>query len=146
MAKVFPTWDLVTLFNLLTKVTVSVTRSAKHIERKNEYVRSLVEECPDRIIQCYRVSLSNPGFMDLFEARFQAWGFGVIKLHQCWESFTIDSDEFEGVAAWATDKDLPNGRDNLKLNLQRVRALHLSGEDEGMILGGNMKRLLKLQV
>jgi predicted TIM-barrel fold metal-dependent hydrolase len=226
MAKVFPTWDLVTLFNLVTKVTVSVTRAARHIEKGNQYVRSLVDECPDRIIQCYWVLLSTPGAIDLLEARLEAWGFRIIKLHQCWDSFAVDSDGFDRVAAWATDKDLPiflhlysknetlkliryskkhrstkfiighlyglehyirtranlvnvyfdisapplistlrlrraidhfgarriilgsdtpYGRDNLKLNLQRVRALHLSGEDEGMILGGNMKRLLKLQ-
>jgi predicted TIM-barrel fold metal-dependent hydrolase len=225
MARVFPSWDVVPFFNLVTKFTVSFTRAAKHIEKGNEYVRSLVDECPDRIIQCYWVYLSNPGVLDLLEARFEAWSFGIIKLHQCWESFTIDSDGFGRVAAWATDKDLPiffhvysknetlkliryiekhpstkfiighlyglehymkaeanlanvyfeistpalvstvrvrkaidhfgakriilgsdtpYGRDNLKLNLQRVRALGLSDEEERMILGRNMQRLLNL--
>jgi predicted TIM-barrel fold metal-dependent hydrolase len=226
IARVFPSWDAVPFFNLVTKVTVSVARAGKHIEIGNEYVRSLVSKCPDRIIQCYWVYLSNPGALDLLETRFEAWRFRIIKLHQCWESFTVDSDEFERVATFATDKDLPiffhvyskgetlklihfiekypstkfiighlyglehymraevnlvnvyfeistpalvsalrvrkavdrfgaeriilgsdtpYGRDNLKLNLQRVRALGLSEEDEGMILGGNMQRLLNLK-
>jgi predicted TIM-barrel fold metal-dependent hydrolase len=42
--------------------------------------------------------------------------------------------------------DTPYGRDNLKLNLQRVRALGLSKRDAGMILGGNMRRLLNLKM
>ena len=226
MARVFPTRNVVTFFNLVTKVVVSITGAAENIDKGNEYVRSLVDECPDRIIQCYWVYLSNPDALDLLEARFQAWRFGVIKLHQCWESFSVDSDGFERVAAWAMAKalpiffhvysksetlkliryieghpstkfiighlygledymkakanlanvyfeistpalvstvrvrkaidhfgakkiilgsDTPYGRDNLKLNLQRVRALGLSEEDEAMILGRNMQRLLNLK-
>jgi predicted TIM-barrel fold metal-dependent hydrolase len=226
IARVFPSRDVVPFFNLVTKVTISITRAGRHIEIGNDYVRSLVDDCPDRIIQCYWVYLSNPGALDLLEARFDAWRFKIIKLHQCWESFTIDSDLFERVVAFATDRDLPiffhvyseretlkliryiekhpstkfiighlyglerymkvetnlanvyfeisapavvsalrvrkavdhfgaekvilgsdtpYGRDNLKLNLDRVRALGLSKEAVGMILGGNMQRLLNLK-
>ncbi len=39
--------------------------------------------------------------------------------------------------------DVPYGRDNQKLNLERIRALPISDPEKNLILGGNMQRLLE---
>jgi predicted TIM-barrel fold metal-dependent hydrolase len=40
--------------------------------------------------------------------------------------------------------DTPYGKDNLHLNLERVRALPISDEEKALILGGNTQELLGL--
>lgn len=39
--------------------------------------------------------------------------------------------------------DVPYGRDNQRLNIERVRALDISDADKDLILGGNMQRILE---
>lgn len=159
------------------------------------------------------------------ETDYTAWGFKGIKLHQCWETFTLRSALFERVADFATrnhlpmfihvgskqevialidfirlhpqvsiivghlfglelyiesglslenvyfeisspqlislqrlnkalhhfgarklilGSDTPYGKDNLRLNLERVKALPISDEEKESILGRNMQYLLGL--
>jgi predicted TIM-barrel fold metal-dependent hydrolase len=154
------------------------------------------------------------------------WNFKGVKLHQCWESFSVDSDFFREVAVWTENNGMPlfihlysdsevekiieykkkhlnlnliiahlfglelfitqnfkddnlyfdtstlqlisNTRlmnainfvgadkvifgtdtpygcqDNIKKNLNRIKNLEISNEDKELILGGNIKRILKI--
>ena len=41
--------------------------------------------------------------------------------------------------------DIPYGKNNLKTNIHRVKTLDISDEEKYLILGGNMKNLLKIK-
>lgn len=224
LAKVFPDKDVISFTNRLTKIIISLTGAAKYIEQGNEYVYSLVQKYPDRIIQFYWVTLRTPGIEEIVERRFKEWNFKGIKFHQCWESFTVRSGNFNKITSWATanglpvfihmgtkkevthlidyigdhpdttfiighlyglehyirsgldfknvyfeisapplisikrlmkaidyfgahrivlGSDTPYGRNNLRVNIQRVQNLSIPEEDKKQILGLNMQRILK---
>lgn len=220
----FPNTDVIWFTNLATKMVIGITGAAKKIEPGNDYVFSLAKEYPERIIQFYWVRLSQPGALEKLERHYEEYGFKGIKLHQCWESFRVDSEIFYQVADWASTKDLPifvhlfskrqasrlakfikehpgaifiiahlfgleryvaanittknvyfeistpqlistrrllnainhfganriilgsdtpYGVNNLKRNIERVKTLNITSEQKDMILGGNIKNLLK---
>jgi len=103
----FPNSDVIRFVNIPTKMVVWITGTAKHIEEGNRYVQALVEQYPDRFIQFYWVMLSQPDVLDKLERRYAEFGFKGIKLHQCWESFKVNSERFHNVVEWAASKDLP---------------------------------------
>ena len=103
----FPDTDIVSFTNLITKVVIGISGTAKQIAEGNEYVYSLAKEFPDRIIQFYWVRLSTPHPLQDLERDFERYRFRGIKMHQCWESFRIDSEVFNRVAEWAASKELP---------------------------------------
>lgn len=225
LASRFPDKDVVPITNWLTKMIIGILGKAKHIEAGNEYVYSLVQEFPDRIIQFYWIRLSKCNALRNLERDFKRYGFKGIKIHQCWESFKVGSEMFHRVADWAASRqlpifvhlfskrqakqlavyikehpktvfiighlfglekymkadirsdniyfeistpalisiqrikkaikyfginrilmgsDTPYGQNNLKTNIERVVSLDISDEDKKLILGENMKKLLKI--
>jgi len=226
LAARFPTKDVVTFTNLMIKVIISISGRARQIDAGNEYVYALAKEFPNRIIQFYWIRLSLPIALENLERDFEIYKFKGIKMHQCWESFSVGSDVFHRVSEWATSKqlpifvhlfskkeatrlaqyinahrntifiighlfgleryieaeldsdnvffeistpslisiqrlmiaikcfgaervvlgsDIPYGRNNLKTNIDRVKNLDISDEEKYSILGGNMKKLLKIK-
>lgn len=226
LARLFPRLDAVAITNRLTRVIIPLSGAARKIAHEgNQYVYSLAQHCPDRIMQFYWVMLSTPGIEHEVKAKFKEWHFKGIKFHQCWESFRVDSPIFDRISTWAADKglpifvhlrtkrdvsslvryikdhpdttfiighlfglerymqsdlingntyfeisspqlisikklmmaieyfgahrvilgsDVPYGNNNQYLNIQRIRTLSISQEDKRLILGLNMKRLLKI--
>lgn len=107
LAKWFPSCDVVFWTNLLTKGLIPLAGAARHIPEGNRYVHSLVRECPERIIQFYWVQLSRSDALDDLERDYPIFQFKGVKLHQCWESFRVDSDRFHCLAEWAESSGLP---------------------------------------
>lgn len=107
LAARFPTKDVVTFTNLLTKVIIGMSGKAKQIDAGNEYVYTLTKEFPNRIIQFYWIRLSTSNALENLERDFKRYQFKGIKIHQCWESFDVSSEIFHIVAEWATSKRLP---------------------------------------
>lgn len=226
LAARFPTKDVVTFTNLMIKVIIGISGRARQIDAGNEYVYALAKEFPNRIIQFYWIRLSLPIALENLERDFEIYKFKGIKMHQCWESFSVGSDVFHRVSEWATSKqlpifihlfskkeatrlaqyinahrntifiighlfgleryieaeldsdnvffeistpslisiqrlmiaikcfgaervvlgsDIPYGQNNLKTNIDRVKNLDISDEEKYSILGGNMKKLLKIE-
>jgi predicted TIM-barrel fold metal-dependent hydrolase len=107
LAAKFPNSDIVAITNLITKLVIGIAGVAKQIGEGNTYVYSLVKEYPDRIIQFYWVRLSQSNSLEDLEQHYTEYGFKGIKLHQCWESFKINSDKFHKISEWAASHDLP---------------------------------------
>jgi predicted TIM-barrel fold metal-dependent hydrolase len=226
LAAMFPNTDVISFTNLLIKLVISISGAAKQINEGNRYVFSLAKDYPDRIIQFYWVKLSQTNVIDKLESHFAEYRFQGIKLHQCWESFKVDSEIFHEVVDWASSKDMPifvhlfsknqatqlskyikahsktvfiiahlfgleryieadintnnvffeistpqlisikrllkalkhfganriilgsdipYGKNNLRKNIERIKNLNITSEERDLILGGNIKKLLKIQ-
>ena len=107
IASRFPNTDVIKYTNMMTKIIIGISGTSKHIDKGNDYVFTLKQAFPDRIIQFYWHKLLKQGGVDLLERKFKECQFKGIKFHQCWESFKIDSEEFDVAAEWACSKDLP---------------------------------------
>jgi predicted TIM-barrel fold metal-dependent hydrolase len=73
----------------------------------NQFVYSLVEKCPDRIIQVYWLDPRKPDFMVKLKNDFDRWRFRGIKLHQVCTPFEIDNYEIEQIASFGQERQLP---------------------------------------
>ena len=73
----------------------------------NQFVHSMVEECPDRIIQIYWVEPRKPDFMLKLKRDFEKWHFKGIKLHQVCSPFKSDGIEINNIAKFCEEKRLP---------------------------------------
>lgn len=107
IAKQFPKKDVVRFTNIITKFIIKVTKKLKDIEQSNEYVYSLVQKYPERLIQFYWCVLSISGVMEKLEKDYKEWRFRGLKLHQCWEKFSFRSEIFNNVTKFAEDNNLP---------------------------------------
>jgi len=107
LAELFPERDVVQLTNALTRIMISLTGKAADIPEGNRRVYTLAQAYPERIIQFYWVLLQKPDAVQEMKERFIEWKFRGIKLHQCWDNFSIGSERFAQVAEFAAEKNLP---------------------------------------
>jgi len=73
----------------------------------NEFVYSLAEAHPDRIIQIYWLDPRKPDFITKLEKGFKKWHFKGIKLHQVCTPFRSDGFEINDIASFCGEKRLP---------------------------------------
>ncbi|HUT80351.1 MAG TPA: amidohydrolase family protein [Candidatus Bathyarchaeia archaeon] len=73
----------------------------------NEYVHSLVNEFPDRILQYYWINFKDSNFLQNLKENYNRWKFKGIKLHQCVVPFENDCEELIHVSDFASKNDLP---------------------------------------
>ncbi len=107
LAAIFPNCNVVKVTNYITKFVMKLTGKVKDIPVGNEYVHELKSKIGDRIIQFIWITTGMDNIPEYLDEKFAYWSFNGIKLHQCWESFSIDSDFFRQVAVWAENHDLP---------------------------------------
>ena len=225
LAKLFPANNVVKVTNRLTKFVMRITGTVNQIPKGNERVYNLTQTTNGRVIQFIWITqqIENPA--EYLKEKFTEWNFKGVKLHQCWEDYSVDSDFFRRVAEW-TEKnylplfihlysdydvkqlieykkghpklklivahlfgleifidhkykdenlyfdistiqltstkrlmdaikfvgatnvtlgtDTPYGKDNLKKNIDRIRSLDISPREKELILGENMRKLLKI--
>jgi len=107
LAKIFPKRNVVLVTNWMSRIAISISGAAKHIDEGNAYVNTLALQYPDRIIQFYWVSMLRKNPTSKLEADYEKYQFKGIKLHQCWENFRIRSIQFEQIAEFAMNHHQP---------------------------------------
>lgn len=107
IASKFPNYNVVKLTNNLTKFVMKLTGKVKDIPAGNEYVYDLKTKTENRVIQFLWATTGIKNITDYLNTKFDDWIFHGVKLHQCWEKFSIDSDFFKEVAIWTEKHDLP---------------------------------------
>jgi predicted TIM-barrel fold metal-dependent hydrolase len=107
IASKFPNFNVVKLTNNLTKIIMKLTGKVKDIPAGNEFVYDLKTKTDNRVIQFLWVTTRIEKITDYLNRKYDDWAFHGVKMHQCWEKFSIDSDFFKEVAKWTEEKDLP---------------------------------------
>src|SRR5512145_1819571 len=223
----FPDVNLVKVANLLAGAVTRLAGATRQIPAGNQLVAELAAQCPERVIPFVWMTMGIADPVGYLHRKYVEWKFKGVKLHQCWESFKIDSPYFECIAGWTEARNLPlfihlwsdrearklitykrqhprlklivahlfgmelfirenlkdenlffdlssfqlvsakrilkaidffgaekllmgtdtpYGKDNLKGNLDRIRALPITEEQKHLILGDNMKHLLGIEL
>lgn len=107
IASIFPRSNVVKMTNYLTKFVMNLTGKVKEIPLGNEYVYDLTQKTNGRVIQFIWVTTQIISPSAYLDNKWKDWNFKGVKLHQCWENFSIDSDFFREVALWAEHNGLP---------------------------------------
>ena len=107
IASKFPSYNVVKFTNNITKFIMKLTGKIKDIPAGNEFVYDLKTKTENRVIQFLWVTSRIEKITDYLNTKYADWAFLGVKMHQCWEKFSIDSDFFKKVAKWTEKKDLP---------------------------------------
>jgi len=73
----------------------------------NQFVHSMVEKCPDRIIQIYWIDPRKPDFMTKLKKDFDRWHFQGLKIHQVCTPFEINNYAIKQIATFGQERRLP---------------------------------------
>jgi predicted TIM-barrel fold metal-dependent hydrolase len=107
VAEFFPERDVVWVTNVLSKAVISITGKAADIPEGNRQVYTLARAYPERIVQFFWAMLQKSDAVQNTQNCFAEWQFKGIKLHQCWDAFSIDAEPFTQVADFAAKEELP---------------------------------------
>ncbi len=107
LAARFPKHNVVKLTNYMTRLVMMLTNKVKDIPAGNEFVYSLKAKAGGRVIQFVWATTGIKNISAYLDQKFDDWDFKGVKMHQCWESFSVDSTFFHEVAAWTESRDLP---------------------------------------
>lgn len=107
IAELFPTKNVAKVTNVMTKIVTRLTGAIKTIPLGNEYVYDLTTKCKNRILQCLWITskIANPD--SYLTQKLNEWHFKCLKIHQCWENISVDSEFFQTVAQWAEINNIP---------------------------------------
>ena len=107
LARWLPSIEVANLTNAMTRLVVRMKGLTDKLEADNKKVFRLRCEHPDRIIQFYWTLLRDGFDADRVTSRLREWAFQGLKLHQCWDRFSIPGDAFRAAARFAGENDLP---------------------------------------
>ena len=107
IASLFPRSNVVKVTNYLTKFIMKLTGKVKEIPLGNEHVYELTQKSNGRVIQFIWITTEINSPSDYLDNKKKEWNFKGVKLHQCWEHFSVDSHYFKEVALWAENNDMP---------------------------------------
>jgi len=107
LARLCPSRNVVKLTNALTRFVIRITGSVRDISVGNERVYDIAKQTQGRVIQFLWITQQVDNPRQHLSEKLLEWGFKGIKLHQCWESYSIKSDFFRNVAGWAEENDIP---------------------------------------
>jgi len=107
LAKMFPSKNVVKVTNYLTKFVIKITGATKQIPKGNEFVYDLTNKTNGRVIQFIWITRQIESPVEYLNKKFVDWKFKGVKLHQCWESYSINSEFFRNIAEWSEKNDVP---------------------------------------
>lgn len=107
LAARFPKKNVVKLTNYMTRFVMMLTNKVKDIPAGNDYVYNLKTQANDRVIQFVWATTGIKNISTYLDQKYRDWDFKGVKMHQCWENFSVDSGFFHEVAAWSESHDLP---------------------------------------
>jgi len=93
--------------NGMIATAIRIAGFANHFDEENERVWQLRQELPEQVWNAYWANPLEEDCLDKMEQFYREKGFVMVKLHQCWTDFDIDSEVAGRIFAWAGEKNLP---------------------------------------
>lgn len=107
LSKVFRGEKLGYFFNKIICKIVQINNLSKYIDEQNEYVYNIAKALPNKVGNAYWINPLDEDCMDKMEEFYYKNGFKIIKMHQCWTGFQIDSNNCLKIFKWAAERKLP---------------------------------------
>ncbi len=95
------------LGNRLIRLAGKFVPEEHNLWKGNAYVAGLAARHPGRIIQAYWIDPTDARMRAGLEARLHEWGFKVLKIHQCFQRFSLGGPEIGELTRFAGDHGLP---------------------------------------
>ena len=107
LSNIFKGEKLSYFFNKIICKVTRLNNMAEHIEEQNEIVANLAKKCPDMIINTYWINPNDRNCLEKLKTNYSKYHFKILKLHQCWMDFDINSESCNEIFTWAQDNNIP---------------------------------------
>lgn len=106
-SKIFQRERFVYLFNGFIWLITRIVGLPKQIGKGNIYVYKLSRSCPLRILNAYWINPLEKNCISRMESFYKKYGFVMVKFHQCWHQYDIDTEKCRKIYKWAAKNKLP---------------------------------------
>lgn len=107
LSNVFTGQGLGYFFNMIISMVIKINHAADHLDEQNKAVYELTKQLPNRVINAYWVNPTEKNCIDKLEQFYSVYNFRIIKLHQCWTQFDINSNQNKKIFSWANEHKIP---------------------------------------
>ena len=76
-------------------------------DKPNEYLFTLKQQCPDRIIQYFRANPNDPNIIKELQDHLSLWNYSGVKLHQLFANFETNQEVVHQIAQFCGSNDMP---------------------------------------
>lgn len=94
-------------FNKIICKVTRLNKVADHIEEQNEIVARLAEKVPDKIINTYWINPNDSQCIEKLKTNYGNYHFKMLKMHQCWTDFNINTLSCKEIFRWAQENTIP---------------------------------------
>lgn len=94
-------------FNKIICKVVQINQVATHLNEQNEAIYHIAKEMPEQVINTYWVNPEEEDCVLRMDAFYQDKSFKMIKLHQCWTEFEVNSKVCTDIYYWAYKHQVP---------------------------------------
>lgn len=91
---------------MISKV-IAVSGFAAHFEEENLHVLELSRELPGRVFNAYWVNPLEADCLEKMVRFYNEYSFVMLKMHQCWTDFGVESEMVERIFEWAGSMGVP---------------------------------------
>lgn len=106
LSKVFKGDKLGYLFNKIICKVIKIKNLDHYIDDENKVVWQMAKSAPDRIMNAYWINPSEDNCIEKMEGFYKNYGFYMIKMHQCWTRFDVESEKFITIMKWAQEHNM----------------------------------------
>jgi uncharacterized protein len=107
LSELYPDKDYIYLINKVISFVTRLTGVSAHIEKLNQYVYTLCQNNPERLLQAYWVNPNNKQVIQNMDRDFTKYNFKLLKMHQCWTYFKFNSGIITEITNWALKNNIP---------------------------------------
>ena len=107
LSNVFKGIGLSLFFNRIICKLANRNHLSSYIDRENKKVYEISRELPDKVINAYWVNPLESNCVEKLAKFYDKYDFKIVKLHECWTRFKIDSIEGRLIIDWATKNKKP---------------------------------------
>lgn len=107
LSELYPNRDFIYLINKVISFVTGLTGVSAHIEKLNQFVYTLCQNNPERLLQAYWVNPNHKQILKNIDEDFIKYNFKMLKMHQCWTYFKFNSDIIIEITNWALNNNIP---------------------------------------
>lgn len=107
MSNLFTGEKLGYIFNRIIRKVTALHNLSQQIDEQNQFVYEISKELPNQVANVYWINPVEEDCMEKMQKFYKTKGFKLIKMHQCWTSFSLDCDNCHSIFQWAKMQNIP---------------------------------------
>ena len=107
LSNIFTGEKLGYFFNKIISKVTHLHSLSQEIDRQNQLVYDISASLPEQVLNAYWINPAEENCLEKMKRFYETKGFTIIKMHQCWTAFNLDSENCRNIYRWAQENKIP---------------------------------------